>query len=152
MVISGSLVGIGTIGELRRSVHVLKTCGTENGVLPNVPIMALTATATEKVAADVSKTMNLRSPHFCKLTFNRTNLFYEVVNKKSVKHALTMAAEFVKSRTHQTGIIYCISRKETERVAAELDEMLAGTSLSGKIVRAALLSCLSVLALRSCAW
>ncbi|HEX5491668.1 MAG TPA: DNA helicase RecQ [Candidatus Udaeobacter sp.] len=87
--------------------------------LPDVPIMALTATATERVRADIIKELKLRAPREYVASFNRPNLTYRVVPKKDPYQQLL---EFIRSRPNDSGIIYCASRKSTESIARNLNE------------------------------
>ena len=87
--------------------------------LPDVPLMALTATATERVRADIVKELNLRDPRCYVASFNRPNLAYRVV-PKSVPYEQLLA--FIRSRPNDSGIIYCASRKSTESLARNLNE------------------------------
>src|SRR6266568_2661051 len=86
---------------------------------PDVPIMALTATATERVRADVIKELKLRDPRFYLASFNRSNLIYRVVPKTEPYEQLLA---FIRSRPNDSGIIYCASRKSTESLARNLNE------------------------------
>src|SRR3954471_895705 len=87
--------------------------------LPDVPIMALTATATERVRADIIKELKLRDPRTYVASFNRPNLTYRVVPKtKPYDQLLT----YIRSRPNENGIVYCASRKSTESLARNLHE------------------------------
>ena len=87
--------------------------------LPDVPIMALTATATERVRADIIKELMLRDPRAYVASFNRPNLTYRVVPKTAPYEQLLA---FIRSRPNDSGIIYCASRKSTESLARNLNE------------------------------
>jgi len=87
--------------------------------LPDVPIMALTATATERVRADIVKQLKLRDPRCYVASFNRPNLTYRVVPKSS---AYDQLLSFVRARPNDSGIVYCASRKATDSLAAQLQE------------------------------
>jgi ATP-dependent DNA helicase RecQ len=87
--------------------------------LPDVPIMALTATATERVRGDIIKELNLRDPRAYVASFNRPNLTYRVVPKTAPYEQLLA---FIRSRPNDSGIIYCASRKSTESLARNLNE------------------------------
>lgn len=82
------------------------------------PIMALTATATDKVRLDIKKNLGILDAKEYKSSFNRPNLYYEVrpktpnVDKDIIK--------FISARPRKSGIIYCLSRKEVERLAQVL--------------------------------
>ena len=86
---------------------------------PDVPMMALTATATERVRADIVKQLKLREPRCYVASFNRPNLFYRVVPKTAPYEQLL---EFIRSRPNDSGIVYCASRKSAESVARNLNE------------------------------
>jgi ATP-dependent DNA helicase RecQ len=85
--------------------------------LPDVPIMAVTATATERVRADIVKQLKLRDPHSYVASFNRPNLTYRVASKSAgYEQVLT----FIRSRSNDSGIVYCASRKMAESLAKKL--------------------------------
>ena len=86
---------------------------------PNIPIIALTATATEKVRADIVKQLALPAPNIFISSFNRQNLSYEVLPKKdSFKTILSLLASY----PDESAIIYCFSRKDTETIAEKLNQ------------------------------
>lgn len=87
---------------------------------PNIPVMALTATASSKVEQDVIKVLSLSRVALFKQSFNRTNLTYSVVKK--TKQCLTeQMPGFIQDHYHnKTGIVYCLSKKDCEQVAEEL--------------------------------
>src|SRR5881275_1539764 len=87
--------------------------------LPDVPIMALTATATERVRVDIIKELKLRDPRAYVASFNRPNLTYRVIPKTTAYEQLLA---FIRSRPNDSGIIYCASRKSTESLARNLNE------------------------------
>ena len=87
--------------------------------LPDVPMIALTATATERVRADIIKELKLREPRCYVASFNRPNLSYRVVPKSAPYEQLLA---FILSRPHDSGIVYCASRKSTESLARNLNE------------------------------
>jgi ATP-dependent DNA helicase RecQ len=87
--------------------------------LPDVPFMALTATATERVRTDIIQELKLREPSRYVASFNRPNLSYRVVPKVE---AADQTLAFVREREGESGIIYCQSRKTAENVAARLAE------------------------------
>jgi ATP-dependent DNA helicase RecQ len=99
--------------------------------LPGVPVMALTATATERVRADIVTHLQLRDPEVFVASFNRPNLTYRVVPKDE---PLKQIVEFVRKREHESGIIYCASRATAERVA----EALAGRGFAARPYHAGL--------------
>jgi ATP-dependent DNA helicase RecQ len=83
--------------------------------IDNVPIIGLTATATEKVQEDILKTLGISDANRFKASFNRPNLFYEV--RPKTKEVEKDIIRFVKQRIGKSGIIYCLSRKKVEEVA-----------------------------------
>jgi len=86
---------------------------------PNVPFMALTATATERVREDIVGHLKLRDPRRYVASFNRPNLTYRVLAKSK---AYDQLLDFLRARRRESGIIYCSSRKAVERLAANLTE------------------------------
>jgi ATP-dependent DNA helicase RecQ len=86
---------------------------------PDAPVMALTATATERVRADIVKQLKLREPRCYVASFDRPNLTYGVVPKSAPYEQLLA---FIRSRPNDSGIVYCASRKSTESVARKLNE------------------------------
>jgi ATP-dependent DNA helicase RecQ len=88
-------------------------------LFPAVPMMALTATATDRVRNDIVSLLQLRSPGCYVASFNRPNLAYQVAAKMD---PYEQALSFVRSRSRESGIIYCQARKTTESVAARLNE------------------------------
>jgi ATP-dependent DNA helicase RecQ len=87
--------------------------------LPDVPIMALTATATERVRADILKQLALRDPRCYVASFNRSNLTYRVVPKSAPYQQLLA---FITGRPNESGIVYCASRKTADSLARNLSE------------------------------
>ncbi len=87
-------------------------------LLPNVPIMALTATATERVRRDIVQQLKLRDPQCYVASFDRPNLTYRVVPKSAPYEQLFT---FVRARPNESGIVYCASRKTADSVAAKLN-------------------------------
>jgi len=84
---------------------------------PQVPLMALTATATGRVREDIGAQLALRSPHTHIASFNRPNLYYEVRPKG--KRIYEELRQFLR-KTPGSGIIYCLSRKRVEELALQL--------------------------------
>ena len=82
--------------------------------ISNVPIIALTATATPKVQLDIQKNLNMLDATLYKASFNRDNLFYEIRPKREVEKQII---KYVKSHANESGIIYCLSRKKVEEIA-----------------------------------
>ena len=92
------------LGALRRS-------------MPDVPFIALTATATYRVRDDIVTQLGLQNPQRFVASFNRANLNYEVRPKRN---SFGQLVELLESRRNQSAIIYCFSRKETEELAVDL--------------------------------
>jgi ATP-dependent DNA helicase RecQ len=86
---------------------------------PEVPLMALTATATERVRLDIVKQLRLREPKRYVASFNRPNLTYRVLPKSK---AYEQVLHFVNTRPNESGIVYCQSRKSAENVATRLSD------------------------------
>jgi len=86
---------------------------------PNVPFMALTATATGRVREDIVAHLKLREPKCYVASFNRPNLTYRIIPKNKPYGQLL---NFLRARPRDGGIVYCQSRKTTESVAANLSE------------------------------
>ena len=89
------------------------------GIFPNVPFMALTATATVRVRADIVKQLHLHEPRCFVASFNRPNLTYRVAAKAG---AYEQVLSYIRSRRSEAGIIYCLARKTTEDMARKLSE------------------------------
>ena len=85
--------------------------------IAEVPIIALTATATPKVQADIQKNLGMNNARLFKASFNRENLFYEVRPKKD---ALKQIVRHAKTNVGKSGIVYCLSRKKVEQIAEVL--------------------------------
>ena len=83
----------------------------------NVPIIALTATATPKVQLDIQKNLGMQDATLFKASFNRDNLFYEVRPKRDVVKEIV---RFIKTKQGKSGIVYCLSRKKVEELAEVL--------------------------------
>src|ERR1017187_5970934 len=88
-------------------------------LFPTVPMMALTATATERVRKDIVTLLNLRDPSRYVASFNRPNLSYRVFAKHK---PYDQVLEFLRGRPRESGIVYCQSRKSTESVAERLNK------------------------------
>tara|TARA_R110001583_G_scaffold1775_1_gene13609 strand:+ start:3046 stop:5244 length:2199 start_codon:yes stop_codon:yes gene_type:complete len=86
--------------------------------IDNVPIIGLTATATEKVQEDILKTLGMTNAKTFKASFNRPNLYYDVRLKTS--NINSDIIRFIRLHLNKSGIIYCLSRKKVEEVAQVL--------------------------------
>lgn len=82
------------------------------------PIIALTATATDKVRTDIKKNLGMPEAQEFKSSFNRSNLYYEV--RQKTKDVDKDIIKFIKQHPGKSGIIYCLSRKKVEELAAIL--------------------------------
>lgn len=87
-------------------------CAVEE--IGRAPIIALTATATDKVRGDIVKSLGIEGCAEFKSSFNRPNLYYEVRAKKSESDAIKQIVTFIKQHPGKSGIIYCLSRKKVE--------------------------------------
>lgn len=96
--------------EYRRIKSIISQIG-------DIPIIALTATATPKVQLDIQRNLNMEEADLFKSSFNRDNLYYEVRPKKNVKKQLV---KFIRENIGKSGIIYCLSRKKVEEIAGFL--------------------------------
>jgi ATP-dependent DNA helicase RecQ len=84
---------------------------------PQVPIIALTATADKQTREDIISRLHLQKAHVHIASFNRPNIRYTIVEKKNPFQQLT---QFLQTRPQEYGIIYCLSRKRTEEITAKL--------------------------------
>jgi len=84
----------------------------------NAPVIALTATATDKVRTDIKKNLGIIDATEFKSSFNRPNLYYEV--RQKTKDVDKDIIKFIKQHPGKSGIIYCLSRKKVEELAAIL--------------------------------
>ncbi len=100
-------------------------------LLPAVPIMALTATATERVRSDIITHLKLREPKVFVASFNRPNLTYKVLPKDGPSKQIIA---FIKKREDESGIVYCATRATADRLA----EALAGRGYSARAYHAGL--------------
>ncbi|WP_158827299.1 DNA helicase RecQ [Mucilaginibacter lacusdianchii] len=98
--------------EYRKIRQVISNLGE------NIPIIALTATATPKVQHDIQKNLQMNNATVFKSSFNRSNLYYEVRAKRNV---LKEIIKFIKQHQGKSGIVYCLSRKKVEEVAGALN-------------------------------
>src|SRR5215204_1064070 len=84
---------------------------------PDIPVIALTATATPKVQSDIVKNLGLRKPEIYISSFNRDNLYYEIQPKINKDDTLKSIAKFIVQSKGKSGIIYTLNRKTTEELA-----------------------------------
>ena len=100
-----------------------KELGEMRKQFPGVPVIALTATATENVKIDVIRNLGMVGCDIFSQSFNRPNLFYELRTKKKGNQTLEDIAETInKLHKGQSGIVYCLSRTNCEKVAQQLRE------------------------------
>ncbi|KAJ6783555.1 hypothetical protein PWT90_07709 [Aphanocladium album] len=100
-----------------------KALGQARKKFPNVPVMALTATATQNVIVDIRHNLCMKTCKIFSQSFNRPNLYYEVRPKGSAVSSIATIAKLIHSQYDGlTGIVYAISRKGTESVAEKLRE------------------------------
>ncbi|GAB2782892.1 DNA helicase RecQ [Rhabdobacter roseus] len=88
-----------------------------HGIIDNIgdlPIIALTATATPKVQQDIRKNLQMEEAETFKSSFNRKNLYYEIRSKKDSKKQLI---RYIRNNKGKSGIVYCLSRKTVEEIA-----------------------------------
>ncbi len=93
--------------EYRRIKSIISQLG-------NLPVIALTATATPKVQLDIQRNLQMEDANIFQSSFNRENLYYEVRPKHHTKKQLI---KFIKDHKGKSGIIYCLSRKKVEEIA-----------------------------------
>jgi ATP-dependent DNA helicase RecQ len=85
-----------------------------------IPVIALTATATPKVQSDIVKNLGLRDPKIFISSFNRANLYYEVLPKMNKEQTVKSIVKFISQNKGKSGIIYTLNRKTTEELAQML--------------------------------
>ena len=83
----------------------------------NAPVIALTATATDKVRTDIKKCLGISDAKEFKSSFNRPNLYYEVRQKRTDDDTNKQIIMFIRQNPGKSGIIYCLSRKKVEELA-----------------------------------
>lgn len=86
-------------------------------ISPGSPVIALTATATPKVQSDIVKNLGLRDPNIFISSFNRANLYYEILPKVKKDQTLKSMTKFIVQNKGKSGIIYTLNRKTTEELA-----------------------------------
>ncbi|MEZ5045730.1 MAG: DNA helicase RecQ [Chitinophagaceae bacterium] len=88
-----------------------------NTINPKLNIVALTATATPKVQDDIQKNLVLNKPNVFISSFNRSNLYYEIVPKAKKDQTVKHIVKFIQQNKGKSGIIYTLNRKTTEDLA-----------------------------------
>ncbi|MEX6688983.1 DNA helicase RecQ [Danxiaibacter flavus] len=101
---------------------------------PNLPVVALTATATPKVQSDIVKNLGLRNPNIFISSFNRGNLYYEIQPKIKKEQTVKSIVRFISQNKGKSGIIYTLNRKTTE----ELAELLVANNIKAVAYHAGL--------------
>ena len=86
-------------------------------ISPDAPMIALTATATPKVQSDILRNLGLRNPKIFISSFNRANLYYEILPKINKDQTVKSIVRFVSQNKGKSGIIYTLNRKTTEELA-----------------------------------
>lgn len=84
---------------------------------PDLPVVALTATATPKVQSDIIKNLGLKDPNIFISSFNRKNLYYEIQPKIKLDQTIKSIVRFISQNKGKSGIIYTLNRKTTEELA-----------------------------------
>src|SRR3954464_13493549 len=101
---------------------------------PDIPVIALTATATPKVQSDIIKNLALKEPDIYISSFNRPNLYYEIQPKIKKDQTIKSIEKFIVGQKGKSGIIYTLNRKTTE----ELAEMLVANGVKAVAYHAGL--------------
>lgn len=105
-----------------------------NTINPKLNIIALTATATPKVQDDIKKNLGLVKPNIFVSSFNRSNLYYEIVPKGKKDQTVKHIVKFIQQNRNKSGIIYTLNRKTTE----DLAEILVANGISAVAYHAGL--------------
>jgi ATP-dependent DNA helicase RecQ len=90
------------------------------GISEDIPVIALTATATPKVQSDIIKNLEMRKPNVFVSSFNRESLYYEIRPKVNKADTQKEIVQFINKKKGESGIIYVQSRKSTEEIAKVL--------------------------------
>jgi ATP-dependent DNA helicase RecQ len=101
---------------------------------PDIPVIALTATATPKVQSDIVKNLGLRNPKIFISSFNRGNLYYEIQPKIKKDQTIKSIVRYIVQQKGKSGIIYTLNRKTTE----ELADMLVANGIKAVAYHAGL--------------
>lgn len=118
--------------DFRPEYRRLKEMMTQ--INPDIPIIALTATATPKVQQDIVENLGLRTPQIYISSFNRPNLYYEIQPKIKKSQTDENIVRFIKSMKQKSGIIYTLNRKTTE----ELSDILMANGIKAVAYHAGL--------------
>jgi ATP-dependent DNA helicase RecQ len=103
-------------------------------ISPDIPMIALTATATPKVESDIIKNLGLRDPNVFIASFNRPNLYYEIQPKIKKDQTIKSIVRYIVQQKGKSGIIYTLNRKTTE----ELADMLVANGIKAVAYHAGL--------------
>src|SRR5882757_2016632 len=103
-------------------------------ISPDIPVIALTATATPKVQSDIVKNLGLRNPRIFMSSFNRGNLYYEIQPKIKKDQTIKSIVRYIIQHKGKSGIIYTLNRKTTE----ELADMLVANGIKAVAYHAGL--------------
>ncbi|MDO6434454.1 DNA helicase RecQ [Flavitalea sp. BT771] len=103
-------------------------------ISPDIPVIALTATATPKVQSDIVKNLGLRDPKIFISSFNRGNLYYEIQPKIKKDQTIKSIVRYIVQHKGKSGIIYTLNRKTTE----ELADMLVANGIKAVAYHAGL--------------
>jgi ATP-dependent DNA helicase RecQ len=103
-------------------------------IAPEIPVIALTATATPKVQSDIVKNLGLRNPKIFLSSFNRSNLYYEIQPKIKKDQTIKSIVRYIVQHKGKSGIIYTLNRKTTE----ELADMLVANGIKAVAYHAGL--------------
>jgi len=103
-------------------------------ISPDIPVIALTATATPKVKSDIVKNLGLRDPNIFISSFNRPNLYYEIQPKIKKDQTIKSIVRYIVQQKGKSGIIYTLNRKTTE----ELADMLVANGIKAVAYHAGL--------------
>jgi len=103
-------------------------------ISPDIPVIALTATATPKVKSDIIKNLGLREPNIFISSFNRGNLYYEIQPKIKKDQTIKSIVRYIVQQKGKSGIIYTLNRKTTE----ELADMLVANGIKAVAYHAGL--------------
>jgi len=103
-------------------------------ISPDIPVIALTATATPKVKSDIIKNLGLRDPNIFISSFNRGNLYYEIQPKIKKDQTIKSIVRYIVQQKGKSGIIYTLNRKTTE----ELADMLVANGIKAVAYHAGL--------------
>ncbi len=101
--------------DFRPEYRRLRDMMTE--INPDIPVIALTATATPKVQSDIIKNLGLKEPKIFISSFNRPNLYYEIQPKIKKDQTIKSIVKFIVGMKGKSGIIYTLNRKTTEELA-----------------------------------